>query len=160
MDKDTINEIAKAIGCNISESVVKVIIKCDLSDYESLCELRDLKFVMECTKYCENLSISPGDIIKLKNFGVKLANIEKTKFLEFVDIPEEASPFPLLEKLRQQITLAHYDDVVRDFSLLLRIKCGRQAYELLARNLPLMSISATDKYLHQYEKIVEGELQV
>lgn len=68
--------------------------------------------------------------------------------------------YPLLTDMMDQVNKRSYSNTLKDFGTLIRLKSGRESYQLLSDNLPIPSTISTDKYLSKYDHIVEGELQV
>ena len=62
--------------------------------------------------------------------------------------------------MKSQVTTYGYPDILKDFSLMIRLKGGRQLHQLSSNNLPIPSTASTDKYLADMEFITEGRIQV
>lgn len=70
------------------------------------------------------------------------------------------SNYNLLNELNNQDGSQKYSETIKNFSLLIRLKAGRDVHEILSGNLPLPKTSTADKYLANFDVIIEGELQI
>lgn len=154
-------------GVQLHKEVQELLVICDINNYPSFCALQDLSFVKSCISFFDKIEpkkcISPGATATISFVGQYVSGLTKTKFDERYindEIKQKEVEFPLLTAMNDQIKSCKYSNTIKNFGSLIRIKAGRQVYELLSKNLPMPATSTTDKYLKKFDYILEGELMV
>lgn len=165
MDSASLTRVLTWSGTDPSQDIIAILQNCDVTTYAAFCNLRHWNFVQSCLDYQlrinANFNISPGRLTILQSVGTFLCGKTEFEFQTVVDMTPEAKPnYPLLDALNQQLYRRSYPDILKDFSLLVRLKGGRKLHQLLSDNLPIPSTASTDKFLANMDFSTEGEVQV
>lgn len=165
MDSTSLTRLLVWGGIDPCPKLMSFLIKCDITTYTAFCNLKDWTFVEACINYYQrvgsDLDISPGKLSSLQSLGLAVEKHTAFNFNTLLEAtPEVKTNYPLLEALNKQVNSHTYSELLQNFSLMLRLKGGRQLHQFVSNNLPLPSTASTDKLLATMDFVTEGELQV
>lgn len=170
-------ELAKV---GFDEKAVKFLDVCELSDYDSVMELERCSkqnyFMERCSTYYlqkTGNAVSPGTILKLEKLvdGLRNASAMNVNVKEIcdavvcaADTPKTYKLMELLKKQEKNISRfaqgTRYDPTLKKFALWLKIRVGKEAYEVLSETLPLPDPETLRKELHMFPDAEAATIQV
>lgn len=159
----------------ISDVSVKEILECcAITHFQGLCLLKDRSYILDVVypffKDMKGRSVSPGQFALLMDLGTKISNMTVEKFVEISFKKNQSRPeeeeikeltkYPLLNLLVHQAGKHNIHETVKKVSVYVKVKGGRDLYEFLHANLPLLSPSQVDKELQSCGYSKEGNFDV